>query len=89
PKVLLQGQTEPTPSGEGQLVYLAWQTKPKAGYALVAFAQRPFSGKLVGKEATLTLTPGETLKVYGGQNELVRFHVEGLLSLPGLFSPNI
>ncbi|WP_223200783.1 YidC/Oxa1 family membrane protein insertase, partial [Streptococcus pneumoniae] len=28
-------------------------------------------------------------KVYGGQNELVRFHVEGLLSLPGLFSPNI
>lgn len=89
PKVLLQGQTEPTPSGEGQLVYLAWQTKPKAGYALVAFAQEPLPGKLVGKEAILTLAPGETLKVYGGQNELVRFHVEGLLALPGLFSPNI
>jgi len=43
----------------------------------------------VGKEGEVALAPGETLKVYGGQNELVRFHVEGLLALPGLFTPNL
>lgn len=89
PKVLLEGQGEPLPSGEGPIRYLAWQTKPKAGYALVAFADQPLPGKLVGKEGEVALAPGETLRVYGGQNELVRLHVEGLLSLPGLFSPNI
>lgn len=89
PKVLLEGQGEPLPSGEGNMRYLAWQTRPKAGYALVAFAETPLKAKLVGKEGEISLAPGQTLKVYGGQNELVRFHVEGLLSLPGLFSPNI
>lgn len=89
PKVLLEGQGEPLPSGEGPIRYLAWQTKPKAGYALVAFADQPLPGKLVGKEGEVALAPGQTLRLYGGQNELVRLHVEGLLSLPGLFSPNI
>lgn len=89
PKVLLEGEKEPTPSGEGRLRYLAWQTRPKAGYALVAFADQPLEGRLVGKEGEVALSPGQTLRLYGGQNELVRLHVEGLLSLPGLFSPNI
>ncbi|WP_117237288.1 YidC/Oxa1 family membrane protein insertase [Thermus sediminis] len=89
PKVLLEGQEEPLPSGEGSLRYLAWQTRPKAGYALVAFGEGPLEGRLVGREGEVRLSPGQTLKVYGGQNELVRFHVEGLLSLPGLFLPNI
>ncbi len=89
PKILLEGQKEPLPSGEGQALYLAWQTRPKAGYALVAFAEKPFRAKLLGKEGEVFLPPGEVLKVYGGQNELVRFHVEGLLSLPGLFAPNL
>ena len=89
PKVLLEGQQEPTPSGEGRIRYLAWQTRPGAGYALVAFAERPFRGKLVGKEGEVYLSPGEALRLYGGQNELVRFHVEGLLSLPDLFTPNL
>ncbi|EIA39809.1 hypothetical protein RLTM_03746 [Thermus parvatiensis] len=89
PKVLLEGQGEPLPSGEGPIRYLAWQTKPKAGYALVAFADQPLPGKLVGKEGEVALAPGQTLRLYGGQNELVRLHVEGLLSLPGLFSPNL
>jgi len=89
PKVLLEGQGEPLPSGEGSVRYLAWQTRPKAGYALVAFAETPLKAKLVGREGEVALEAGQTLKVYGGQNELVRFHVEGLLALPGLFSPNI
>ncbi|MCS6867382.1 MAG: YidC/Oxa1 family membrane protein insertase [Thermus sp.] len=89
PKVLLEGQKEALPSGEGRVRYLAWQTRPKAGYALVAFAEEALSGKLVGKEGTLQLAPGKPLRLYGGQNELVRFHVEGLLGLPGLFAPNI
>ncbi|GAB5601584.1 YidC/Oxa1 family membrane protein insertase [Thermus sp. FJN-A] len=89
PKVLAEGAKEPTPSGEGLLRYLAWQTKPKAGYALVAFAPKPLEGRLVGKEGLVRLAPGEPLALYGGQNELVRFHVEGLLDLPGLFAPNI
>ncbi|BFH76482.1 YidC/Oxa1 family membrane protein insertase [Thermus thermophilus] len=89
PKALLEGAVEPAPSGEGRLVYLAWQTRPKAGYALVAFADQPLPGKLVGKEGEVALAPGQTLRLYGGQNELVRLHVEGLLSLPGLFSPNL
>jgi YidC/Oxa1 family membrane protein insertase len=89
PRVLLEGQGEPLPSGEGRFRYLAWQTRPKAGYALVAFAETPLKARLVGKEGEVALAPGETLKVYGGQNELVRFHVEGLLALPGLFTPNL
>jgi YidC/Oxa1 family membrane protein insertase len=89
PKILLEGGKEPLPSGEGAARYLAWQTRPKAGYALVAFAETPLKARLVGKEGEVALAPGETLKVYGGQNELVRFHVEGLLALPGLFTPNL
>jgi Preprotein translocase subunit YidC len=89
PRVLLEGQGEPLPSGEGRFRYLAWQTRPKAGYALVAFGEGPLEGKLVGKEGEVRLPPGQEVKVYGGQNELVRFHVEGLLALPGLFAPNI
>jgi YidC/Oxa1 family membrane protein insertase len=89
PRVLLEGQGEPLPSGEGRFRYLAWQTRPKAGYALVAFGEGPLEGKLIGKEGEVRLPPGQEVKVYGGQNELVRFHVEGLLALPGLFTPNI
>jgi YidC/Oxa1 family membrane protein insertase len=89
PRVLLEGQGEPLPSGEGRFRYLAWQTRPKAGYALVAFGEGPLEGKLVGKEGEVRLPPGQEVKVYGGQNELVRFHVEGLLALPGLFTPNL
>ncbi|BCP97355.1 membrane protein insertase YidC [Thermus thermophilus] len=89
PKALLEGAAEPAPSGEGRLVYLAWQTRPKTGYALVAFGEGPLEGRLVGREGEVRLEPGGVLRVYGGQNELVRFHVEGLLSFPGLFSPNL
>lgn len=87
PKALLQGAQTPTPSGEGEMVYLAFQTRPKAGYALVAC--EGFLAKLVGQKAEVRLAPGQVLRVYGGQNELVRFHVEGLLGLPGLFQPNL
>ncbi|MGQ9753153.1 MAG: YidC/Oxa1 family membrane protein insertase [Thermaceae bacterium] len=88
PKVLLKGQTTPQASGEGEAVYLAWQTRPKAGYALVVHGET-FPARLIGKEAQVDLEAGQVLKVYGGQNELVRFHVEGLLELPGLFTPNL
>lgn len=88
PKILLQGQTTPQASGEGQAVYVAWQTRPQGGYALVIHGS-PFTAKLVGQEAEVRLAPGQVLKVYGGQNELVRFHVEGLLRLSGLFTPNL
>ena len=88
PKLLLQGQNTPQTSGEGRAVYVAWQTRPKAGYALVLYGG-VFSAKLLGQEAEVNLSPGQLLRVYGGQNELVRFHVEGLLSLPGLFTPNL
>ncbi|MEN2982527.1 MAG: hypothetical protein ABDH20_08355, partial [Thermus sp.] len=64
PKVLLEGQKEALPSGEGRVRYLAWQTRPKAGYALVAFAEEALSGKLVGKEGTLQLAPGKPLRLY-------------------------
>ncbi|GAA6761360.1 MAG: YidC/Oxa1 family membrane protein insertase [Thermus sp.] len=87
PKILLQGAQSPATSGEGEAVYLAFQTRPKAGYALVAW--EGFPAKLVGQKAEVSLAPGEVLRVYGGQNELVRFHVEGLQGLPGLFQPNI
>jgi YidC/Oxa1 family membrane protein insertase len=90
PRVLLEGgKGSPSPAGRARSRYLAWQTRPKAGYALVAFAETPLKARLVGKEGEVALAPGETLKVYGGQNELVRFHVEGLLALPGLFTPNL
>ncbi len=88
PKILLEGQAEPLPSGEGKALYLAWQTRPKAGYALVAYGG-PFEARLLGREGEVRPAPGKPLKVYGGQNELVRFHVEGLLGLPGLFEPNL
>jgi Preprotein translocase subunit YidC len=55
----------------------------------VAFGEGPLEGKLVGKEGEVRLPLGQEVKVYGGQNELVRFHVEGLLALPGLFTPNL
>ena len=43
-----------------------------------------------GAVAAITLPAGtHRLQVYGGQNELVRFYVEGYYDLPGLFQANI
>ncbi len=89
PKALLEGQDAPAPSGEGRIRYLAWQTQPKAGYALVAYGPQGLEGRLIGRTGEVALGGGETLRVYGGPNELVRLHVEGLLGLPGLFQPNL
>lgn len=47
---------------------------------------------LVGMQTTIDAAQAQaTIEVglYAGRNELVRFHQEGLLELPGLFRPNI
>ena len=93
-KLLLEGANEPVPTGEGKARYLAIQSRPKAGYAFVLVPSRPLVAKLEvqngGALARLFLPAGKNeLRVYGGQNELVRYHVEGLLALPGLFRPNV
>ncbi len=93
-KILLQGQQQPQPQGEGPTVYAAIQSQPTRGYALVFWPKAPMPARLKpegpGALIEVELPPGEgTFRVYGGQNELVRFHVEGLLELPGLFSPNV
>jgi len=93
-KILLKGDDKPLPAGEGEAVYVAIQSRPNRGYAFVLVPPEPLFAKLepqgAGALATFSLPAGTTtLRVYGGQNELVRYHVEGLLSLPGLFKPNI
>ncbi len=93
-KILLKGSDKPLPAGEGEAVYLAIQSRPNRGYAFVLLPPEPLPAKLelkgAGALATVRLPAGETtFRVYGGQNELVRYHVEGLLDLPGLFKPNI
>ena len=93
-KLLLEGANAPVPAGEGKARYLAMQTKAKAGFAFVLVPRAPLAAKLElkngGAVARLALPAGKSeLRVYGGQNELVRYHVEGLLDLPGLFKPNV
>ncbi len=93
-KLLLVGANDPIPSGKGEARYLAMQTKPKAGFAFVIEPKKALPAELEHKNggalARLSLPAGTTeLRVYGGQNELVRYHVEGLLNLPGLFQPNV
>ena len=94
-KLLRTNSNEPIPSGKGEAVYLAMQTKPKAGYAFVLIPEEgPLPAALElkngGAIARIELSAGtRLLRIYGGQNELVRYHVEGLLHLPGLFQPNV
>jgi len=82
--------------------YISFQSNDhNTGYALIL---RPALG-LAGELAALSLPPGRIamtrtlppeaeaarfeLQFYGGPNELIRFHQEGLLALPGLFRPNL
>ncbi len=93
-KLLLKGSTKPIPAGNGEAAYAALETRPNSGYAFVVWPKRPLPTELSvqngGAVIALRLPAGTTeLRVYGGQNELVRYHVEGLLGLPGLFKPNI
>ncbi len=93
-KLLPKGAQSPLPAGEGPAVYAAIQSLPNRGYAFVLWPKDPLPAKLAVKDGgavvSLRLPAGTTeLRVYGGQNELVRYHVEGLLGLPGLFEPNI
>ena len=93
-KILLKNADRPQPSGEGEAVYAAIQSQPTRGYALVFWPKTPLSTRLKPQgpgaliEADLPAGQG-TVRIYGGQNELVRYHVEGLLPLPGLFTPNV
>ncbi len=93
-KLLLKGAKNPVPAGEGEAVYAALATRAKTGYAFVFWPKTPLPTKLTVKnggaliEARLPAGP-TVFRLYGGQHELVRYHVEGLLGLPGLFQPNI
>lgn len=93
-KILLEGQGSPGVSGQGAARYIAWQTQPNAGNAVVLLPPRNIKSVLNVTNgagiADLELPSGQSaIKVYGGFNELVRFHVEKLQELPGLFQPNI
>ncbi|AEB11783.1 YidC/Oxa1 family membrane protein insertase [Marinithermus hydrothermalis] len=93
-KLLPPGDTVPLQAGQSPFSYIAFQTKPKAGFALVLRPDEVLEGKVTlennGAVAAITLPAGtHRLQVYGGQNELVRFYVEGYYDLPGLFQANI
>ena len=93
-KILLSGSDSPLPAGSGKAVYAAIQSKANKGYAFILTAGQPFQAQLEpqpgGAVISVELPAGESeLTVYGGLNELVRLHVEGLYQLPGLFNPNI
>ncbi len=93
-KILLSGSDKPIPAGSGQAEYAAIQSKANKGYAFILTAPQPFTAKLEpgvgGATISVDLPAGKNeLTVYGGLNELVRLHVEGLYKLPGLFVPNI
>ena len=93
-KILLAGSDKPLPAGSGQAVYAAIQSKANKGYAFVIRAAKPFDAKLEpgagGATISVSLPAGKYgLGIYGGLNELVRLHVEGLLDQPGLFQANI
>ena len=92
----------PLPQPRVNPEYISLQSNDRnTGYALI---MRPALG-LGGELAALSLHPAridmartlppeaETalfeLQFYGGPNELIRFHQEGLLALPGLFRPNL
>ena len=93
-KILLAGSDKPMPAGSGKASYVAIQSKANKGYAFILTAEQPFEAKLEpvagGAKVGVNLPAGKSeLTVYGGLNELVRLHVEGLYQLPGLFRPNI
>lgn len=93
-KWLGQGSTTPTNSGSGAARYVSWQTQPTKGYALVLIPRdiTPISLNVQNGAGIAQIqipAGGEDFKVYGGQNEMVRLHVERLLELPGLFTPDI
>ncbi|MCL4454856.1 MAG: YidC/Oxa1 family membrane protein insertase [Deinococcus sp.] len=94
-KWLGQGETAPSASGQGSASYLSWQTQPSKGYTFVltplegALDSR-FAAKDGGAVAEIQVPAGKPIRflAYGGPNEMVRLHVEKLLDLPGLFTPN-
>jgi len=91
---LAEGAQTPSDTGEGRVRYLAMKTKPRSGFSFVLIPETPTEASLTrqggGALARIHLPPGKSeVRVYGGQNELVRYHVEGLLELPGLFEPNV
>ncbi len=97
-KWLTPGNTQPSETGSGKPVYVAWQHSPTKGYAMVVqpvqgFDQAKLARSPSGDSATLevTIPPGQptSFRAYGGANEMVRLHVEKYLGLPGLFRPDI
>lgn len=93
-KILLEGNGSPSATGTGKARYVSWQSRPNAGHATVLMPAGNLEVKLTAQNAgglaEVSIPAGQTrIKVYGGFNELVRFHVEKLRELPGLFSPNI
>ncbi|WP_051304064.1 YidC/Oxa1 family membrane protein insertase [Calidithermus chliarophilus] len=97
-KWLTPGNTQPTESGSGKPVYVAWQHSPTKGYAMVVqpvqgFDQAKLARSPSGDSATLEISApagqATTFRAYGGFNEMVRLHVERYLELPGLFNPDI
>lgn len=93
-KLLPKGKDQPEASGTAPAAYASLQTEGNKGMAIIVEPVTPLSVALKssanGAMATVALPAGEhQLRVYGGQNELVRLHVEHYLNLPGLFHPNI
>jgi YidC/Oxa1 family membrane protein insertase len=95
-KFLPQGGQAPQPEGQGAARYIAWQSAPTQGDAMIL---EPLSGTLnaqlvsqgSGAVAKIQVPPGQPLRfrAYGGPNEMVRLQEEGYLNLPGLFQPNL
>ncbi|HEX7022506.1 MAG TPA: YidC/Oxa1 family membrane protein insertase [Trueperaceae bacterium] len=81
--------------------YLSFQTNKTRGNALILRPAPTAQGQVAGLVrpgviSLVTSLPPEAgaqaafdVELYGGPNELVRFHQEGYLELPGLFNPNI
>jgi len=93
-KWLPQGSNQPTNVGSGQTTYVSWQTRPSAGFAMIARPTNPTDIKMNSVNgagvADLSVPAGNfSMKVYGGANELVRLKVERFYDLPGIFRPNI
>lgn len=93
-KWLGAGADAPSATGSGPATYVSWQTQPKAGFAMVLRPKSPtpiqFSQNNGAAIAQVAVpTGGLAFEVFGGANEMVRFHVEKFLELPGLFEPNI
>ena len=101
PLILTSGATQPQPNGSGVATYAALHN-PVAGFSFVpggsyAFILRPKDStqmnlNTVNGQSTVEIAVpagGFNTKVYGGFYELVRLHVEGFYTLPGLFQANI